>query len=79
MFRQLRQFALWEAPDRYCNPTKIVFLLEEELSDLELEEPMEVDYDSYDMYDLEHDAWDQHMEELKDELEELEAEIEART
>ena len=53
--------------------------VEEEIEELDMEEPMEVDYDSYDMYDLEHDAWDQHMEELKDELEELEAEIEART
>lgn len=53
--------------------------VEEAIDELEMDEPMEVDYDSYDLYDIEHDAWDQRMEELREELEELEDEIEART
>ena len=53
--------------------------VEEAIDELDMDEPMEVDYDSYDQYDIEHDAWDQRMDELKEELEELEAEIEARS
>lgn len=51
--------------------------LEEELSDLELEEPMEVDYDSYEMYETMYAEWDDQVIELEEQIRETEEQIAA--
>ena len=49
--------------------------LEEELSDLELEEPMEVDFDSYEQYEIMYDEWNDQVLELEEQIRETEEQI----
>lgn len=53
--------------------------LEEELSDLELEEPMEVDYDTYDLYEAMYSEWEEQMDEMREKIEEYDRQIGLRT
>lgn len=52
--------------------------LEEEISDLEMEEPMEVDFDSYDLYESMYSEWEEQMDEMREKMEEYDREINMR-
>lgn len=53
--------------------------LEEQLEDLELEEPMEIDYDSYDLYESVYSEWQEQMDEMKEKITEFDRQIGLRS